>query len=32
MHIYACILNANNKDMEEAHKIVDAILNEATDD
>jgi hypothetical protein len=32
MHLYACILNTNDKDMEEAQNIVDAILNEEASD
>lgn len=32
MHLYACILNTDEKDMAEAHTIVDAIQNEETID
>lgn len=28
MHLYACILNTDETDMEEAHTIIDAMLNE----
>lgn len=32
VEFYACILNTKDKDMEEAHRIVDAFLNEEVED
>lgn len=31
MHLYACVLNTNDKDMEEAQRIIDAFLAEEDD-